>query len=158
MRGHLALYGNISIPRQFCFSCRRHAFVLNNIFQCCDKTVEGLEIRKIKRFSLPPAHRVGPSKKEQKRLLGLYGYKCAYCEQGFGWWVRYHSEKKKLRITWDHNIPWAFSQDNSKENFMPCCQFCNGWKNSFMFQTLIETKIYMMNKWEEEKRVPLEVK
>jgi len=151
MEQHLALYGNVRIPRAKCEKCHRWALVIDKRLQCCDSSVNHLTVREHKRISHPPNKRVRPSRKEAQRLRKIYNNCCAYCQQGFGWIVNYHTRRVRLRLTWDHHIPWDFTQDNNSSNFLPACQYCNSWKSNIMFYTLAEAKAYLITKWEHER-------
>lgn len=149
MRATLALYGNVQIPRGYCPRCKTWAFIIQGIRQCCDIKID-IEIIKRKRMSSHHEKRRTPRKRDRERLLKEFQDACAYCERSFNRFVRYHGELNRTRLTWDHSVPWIHSQDNRGQNFLPACQFCNGWKSSLIFKTLEEVKVYVAQKWEED--------
>ena len=147
----LSLYGNTKLLRGFCKRCRRWAIVLDGLKQCCDKPVD-VFVQKKRRMTPAELCRRLPPFRHRKRLLEVYDNRCAYCEQQLGAWVQYHERLLKLRLHWDHNTPWSYSQDNHYENFLPSCHVCNLWKSDRIFQTLDEVRVYVSQKWQEEHR------
>lgn len=148
MRQHLAFYGNVAIPRVYCPECRQWALVLRGLRQCCDTAVTA-NPTKLKRISPPDEVRRLPKHKQAERLLDLWDHRCAYCLRTFGTWTTLHGRLLKVRLNWDHCVPWAFSQNNEGSNFLPACATCNGWKGSLVFQTLDEVRLYVYGKWQE---------
>ena len=149
MRTVRSWYGNVQIPRIYCRKCQSWSFVLEGKRQCCNRPTE-TAIVKIKRMTNTEAIRRKPPKHLQEVLLLKFQECCAYCERGFGTWVHYHERPTKLRLEWDHQLPFAYLQSNPQENFLPACHVCNRWKSSLMFQTLEEVKVYVTTKWEKE--------
>jgi|SRR3990167_1459633 len=150
MRVVLGLYGNVKIPRVYCKQCKRWALVVGGKRQCCGRQIIVAPVT-AKRMSSPPVVRKQPKQAERKRLLELFQDACAYCEKTFDSWTAYHGRPKRVRLNWDHQVPWVYSQNNRKENFLPACRFCNSWKGSLIFRTIEEVKIYVHQKWEDDK-------
>jgi 5-methylcytosine-specific restriction endonuclease McrA len=73
-----------------------------------------------------------PSPGEQARILEQQARCCIYCDRPFG---------GDVRVTWDHFVPWSYSQRNEK--FVAACQRCNSKKSDKMFQTLEEARAYL---------------
>ncbi len=149
---HLAVYGNVQIPRAHCPSCSRTSggafqarrsgagLVVGGRFQCCGGQHRN-SIRQTKRMSEPI------------QLLEAFDYRCAYCERSFGLRVAIDGKSHRLVIHWDHAVPYAYSQDNRTENFLPVCQLCNRWKGALCFQTIDEVRLYVAQKWEQREAV-----
>lgn len=151
LKSHLALYGNTGLVRMYCKSCQRWAFVIDDALQCCMTLVE-TKPEKIVRESQPEAKRRIPSMKERTRILEAQNHRCLYCDVSLAGYVIYRSELKKVKLTWDHMTPYAYSLNNHHENFAATCQFCNAWKSSLVFKTVEEVRVYVALKWEEEGR------
>lgn len=147
MRSHIALYGNTHIPRQFCPTCRRWSFVIDGIRQCCDRPTEDAP-KRFRRISEPMSVRRYPSKSERERLLQEFGHCCAYCNRAFGTFFYTRNQRRRVKLAWDHCLPFMYSQNNKSTNFLPACYVCNGYKSDLVFQTLDEVKIYVQTKWE----------
>ena len=146
---HLALYGSIRIPRGRCSICKDMALFLDGISACCGAPLSA-EPNRTKRISSPENKRARPPLKDRERLLDLFDHSCVYCHQAFGTWVRTKKRGiRKLRLCWDHQVPWAYSQNNRAENFLPACQICNGWKSSLIFRDVEEVELYVAEKWRE---------
>lgn len=143
---HSALYGNTKLIRSYCKRCRRMAFVLDGLIQCCDTPVYRTAKRVI-RMTLATQVRKKPSKKQQDELLEQYRWSCAYCERAFGSYAKYGNEVRKIRINWDHKVPWIYNQNNHDENFLPACQCCNAWKSSKIFANIDEVRLFVHQKW-----------
>lgn len=150
LRKHVAIYGNLHMERTYCRGCRQYALVTDGEKLCCGKSTE-VKPSFVKRMSSPNQIRRRPSRVERERLLDEYNHSCAYCEQRFDSIVEYHKKQKLLRVEWDHQVPWIYNQDNRISNFLPTCQFCNGWKSDKMFRTIEEVMIYVQTKWEAER-------
>lgn len=149
---HLALYGSKGLYRGYCTRCERYALILDGYIQCCDDHVEiDGECSTQKRMSSPTDKRGTASAKFRKQQLQEQDYRCIYCEQAFGSIVLYKRKVTSLQVRWDHRLPFAYSQDNQNSNFVAACQYCNGWKSSLIFQTIEEVRIYVQQKWEEQK-------
>jgi len=52
-----------------------------------------------------------------------------------------------LRINFDHVVPFAYSQNNYRHNFVAACHICNSIKSSMMFNTLDEARAYIVATW-----------
>ena len=149
---HLALYGNVSIPRGYCTACERTALILNQEIQCCDAAVELPEQpSEFQRMSEPEQRRRLPSKEHRDLCLRMQNYRCRYCHQTFGWTVPYHGKEVRLKIHWDHCIPYSFAQDNADTNFVASCHVCNQWKRDKVFSTMEDIEDYVQAKWEKDR-------
>lgn len=154
--GHLAIYGNQKIPRVYCRHCLSYALVVENKLQCCGRTY-AWDIRGTKRMSSPEFKRRLPGKKEREVILQRQEDRCLYCEQQFGDYVIYHGNLRKLQIHWDHQVPFSYSQDNGGQNFVAACSFCNQWKHDCIFPTLDAARVFLSNKWENERSTKTDV-
>ena len=151
-KDHLAIYGNIKVPRSYCPRCLTWTLVISGVRQCCDSFYEP-EPKSYKRISSPHYVRKQPSRKVKKQLLEEFDYACTYCDRKFDSWTRYKGELKKIRLNWDHNLPWSYSQNNLPQNFLPACNFCNSWKSSKIFKSIEEVRIFVLNRWQENEMV-----
>ena len=58
----------------------------------------------------------------------------------------WREDKKKiifLKLNWDHFVPYSYSYNNKKVNFVAACHVCNGIKSNKMFDTVKEIKDYV---------------
>lgn len=150
-KSHMALYGNVAIPRAYCNSCKSMAMIISGEFGCCGKKLEDEISREAKRMSHPPGWREKPSRAEQARILSEQSNVCLYCEMRFGRSVWSAAGKEiVLRVEWDHLIPFSYAQNNKVGNFCAACHICNRLKGALMFQTLEEARIHVTQKWEEK--------
>lgn len=147
---HVALYGNVGILRGFCPYCKRTAFILDELWSCCDRPCGDIgRVTETKRESQPEQKRGKPSKKRQEEVLRLQNYRCLYCDQVFGSVITYKGKLRILKCVWDHQVPYTYNQDSRDGNFVAACQPCNSWKSGKLFQTVEEVQIYVQAKWEE---------
>ena len=151
---HLALYGNVQIPRAHCPPCGGTSLVVGGRFQCCGEQPQNNPVRQTKRMSGPVQRRRRPSAEKRRQMLEEFDYRCAYCERSFGSYVAIDGKSHCLVIHWDHAVPYAYSQDNRTENFLPACQLCNRWKGALCFQTIDEVRLYVAQKWEQRETLP----
>lgn len=144
---HLAYYGTRSIPRGKCPTCRTTAVVLENKFKCCGERVELGVISKLKRMSDVAVGRKVPTKARQIELLNEQDYRCFYCTRKFDSVVYRGSKAIKLKLHWDHQLPYAYSMSNRDSNFVAACHVCNGIKSSFVYRTIEEARIDITERW-----------
>lgn len=153
MKSHIAIYGTLKVRRMFCRSCKCWTIIAKDGKKiCCNKPYMG-EPKEFKRMIEAVRIRRGPSERVKKILFEKFDYSCCYCGRRFGSYVSFSGIFKKVKVNWDHKIPFSYSYNNAGENFLPACNFCNGWKSSKIFQTMEEAKLYVNNRWEETKAV-----
>ena len=149
-RDHLALYGNVTIPRAYCKDCGGFAFVIDGRLKCCNQVYE-FSPKRYRRMSEPEYSRKLPSLSSRRAVLREQQNYCFYCSQEFGKEVRVKGRLRVLRPVWDHLIPYSWQAKNSGHNFVAACQFCNAWKGAIMFDTVEGAQVYVFNKWKEAK-------
>jgi hypothetical protein len=141
---HKVFYGNISLLRVYCDACGQEALVVNGEKKCCGEPIDDFSFNKIKKEGDPYAGPRGsfrPKKKVQEEILTRQDHMCAYCDLPFGGNVQDHKRKKlvRLKVCWDHYIPWAYSQSH-RVDFVASCQICNGIKYSKVYNSMEEAK------------------
>lgn len=146
---HLALYGNLGLIRTWCGDCQCFALVINWEKQCCYNRIDDSQAAYMQRMSSPEQRRRLPPVNQRKEILQAQDHRCLYCERMFGSTVTRHHRKIRLKINWDHFVPYAYSQNNAAYNFAAACHVCNQLKSSLMFQTVHEAQIYLADKWRE---------
>lgn len=145
---HLALYGNVSLPRQFCERCKAYAFVIDGLIQCCDRDVE-LKLKRVRRMSNPEQRRKQPKKSARQAVIAAQGNLCLYCDLEFGSVVYRRGKPVKLKRHWDHVVPYSYSQNNCPENVVAACHVCNLIKSDLVFETLEQAKEHITSRrWE----------
>ena len=157
MKQHLALYGNTGITRGHCYKCGRYALVIGGELQCCGRLVKAVPST-LKRMSDPEGRRRRPAKEARREILESQDYRCLYCDASFDGYVFYGGQERRVRITWDHVVPYAHTANNHAVNFAASCQFCNSWKSSLIFKTVDEVRIYVATKWENERKAEGELR
>lgn len=154
---HLAIYGNIRVTRGYCSNCETYAFVSDGKLRCCERQY-GEEPKSQKRMSQAPWLRQRPSAKMQQSILNEQDYRCLYCFRRFGSVVYRNGKTVKLRIHWDHQVPWSYGQNNQPSNFAAACHVCNGIKWAHIFKSIEEIRIYVEAKWREKEYIDEEVR
>lgn len=125
------------------------AFVQDGLMACCDRAVF-VQPNSVKRMTMPEERRKGPSKHARRTKLAAQENKCLYCSRTFGSFVEVKGAVFKLRVAWDHMLPFAYSLNNVDANFAAACHVCNGWKSDHIFQTLEEAQAYLLERWSRE--------
>lgn len=148
-RTHIGLYGSVKLLRGYCPSCCSWAFVLDGMLQCCNRHSSEQPVKK-KRMIIGHGQRRRPHKEVQKRLLAQYQQCCAYCGRLFGLLIIREKRVMRLRLEWDHNEPFVYSQTNAENNWIPSCHLCNRWKSDKIFDDLDELKNYVADKWKDK--------
>jgi 5-methylcytosine-specific restriction endonuclease McrA len=147
-RPYVGLYGNTAIAKERCSDCDRFALVINGRLACCDRKAQSIP-EFLKRETCPGDEKRIPSPAAQREQLDRQGDRCMYCERQFGGYAFKGVRAMKLRVCWDHVVPFAFGQDNSDVNFVAACQICNGIKSTRLYPSLDSARIDIMQKREE---------
>lgn len=146
MRVHVAMYGNVSLGRAYCWGCRRWALVLDGLIACCNRPVYDRPT-KVKRMCEPEAARRRPSAAMARHILAEQGNSCLYCDRPFDSVVWYGGKVRTIKLRWDHMVPWNYGRDNRDCNFAAACQICNSIKSNRMFMTVEEVRAYVQKRW-----------
>ena len=142
------LYGRIAIPKGYCKDCDSQAFILDGKFQCCDAAATG-STTKVTRICDPIGRKIPPLA-DRESILETQHQACFYCGRYFGSVVSRQGKQITLRIEWDHLVPYSYQSNNTTKNFVAACRICNRLKSSFMFQTLQEAQVYLLQRWKEK--------
>lgn len=146
MKKHvMAVYGSVSLERGYCKDCGQMAIIKNGLLQCCDSPAEGLP-NKFERMSEPFFGRRTPTKSEKDRILNNQENKCFYCGVTFGSMRFRNGSPFTVKIEWDHQLPFIYSQNNRAENFVAACVVCNRIKSSHVFQTVEEAQVHLADR------------
>lgn len=147
IRSHpvMALYGNVAIERGICPNCRGTSFIKNGSTVCCDVPINN-EPKKFHREIESPQHRKTPPKIEKDRILEEQEYRCFYCSVLLESTRFRNGKPLMIRVNWDHQLPYAFSQNNTISNFVAACHVCNGIKSDRLFRTVDEAQLYLAQK------------
>lgn len=146
---HIAIFGNIKIPRAYCKECKCESFVLEGKFACCNKPFSE-KLTEYLRESIPPQFRRLPPLCLRKEQLAFQNHCCFYCERRIGFIVWRKDKHIKLKLHWDHFVPYSLTQDNRFNNFVASCHVCNGIKSNKIFMTTDEAKIYILERRKEK--------
>ncbi len=149
MRTYIGIYGNIQLPKGYCPRCKMSAFIIDGKLQCCAKP-SGSSPKRFKRESQPAHHRKPVPRKIKRELLKMQDHRCFYCEREFETCVYRGNKVFRLRIDWDHMVPFAYSQNNYPWNYVAACHVCNRLKSSLCFRSIDEAKVYLANRWKEK--------
>ena len=144
MKHFISLFGNVALERGFCPRCKSTALILDKQFACCGLSVES-KPKGFKRESEPEKHRHRPTKAEQLKILNEQDQACFYCGIQFGTF-RYRKGKRfAIKVSWDHKLPYSFTQNNHVHNFVAACSTCNSIKSDKIFRDLQEAQIYLQH-------------
>ena len=144
---HMAVFGNVAIPRANCPRCGDMALVIDGKMACCDAPFLAQPTAVHYETSYKP-FRQKPPAEVQEQLLSKYNNRCAYCDQAFGDLVRLHNGQHAfLRLSWDHFIPFIWTHDNSDANFLPSCHVCNSRKRDKVFNDLEAAREWLLETW-----------
>src|SRR2546421_4336947 len=146
---YIGLYGRVRLTKAWCEDCQGHFIVQDGALACCGRSVEA-NPEKYKRESQPEQKRKAPPEKEKKRQLEAQDYKCFYCQRTFESTVYRKGKAVKLKVNYDHMIPYALTQDNSAINFVAACHVCNGIKTDLCFRTVEDAQFHIQGRWKEK--------
>lgn len=141
-RAHQALYGNVTMQREWCPACDGYALVIDNLLSCCDRPLDpDRPVRvKVKRMCEASDRRKGPSAKQCEAILREQAGRCLYCAREFGLFVYRNGKRVQLKLEWDHLIPYSYSRSCADQEFCAACHVCNGLKSATVYQTLEEAR------------------
>jgi len=142
---HYAQYGNTMLKRIYCPKCKRYALVIGGEIQCCDTPIDEFKTHNVKIMCEARSKRQKPSFNEQKGILERQCNKCIYCGLEFGTLIWSEKSKKvvSLRKHFDHLVPYSYSFNNKKVNFVAACHICNGLKSNKMFENIEDVSHYV---------------
>ena len=142
---HYAIYGNTVLNRGYCPKCKGMSLIVDGILQCCDTEFKGEDTHQMKVMSEASHKRKRPPLNEQKEILARQDSKCLYCDIIFGTPL-WRTKTKKIVFTkccFDHFVPFSYSYNNKKVNFVAACHICNGIKSNKMFNTIQDVSDYV---------------
>jgi len=146
---YVGLYGKVRIIKAWCEDCQGYFIVQEGKLSCCDKPIDA-DPGRYKRESEPEQRRKAPPLKERQKQLEDQHYRCFYCSRSFDSTVYRNGKAVRLKVHYDHMIPYSLTQDNSVSNFVAACHVCNGIKTDFCFHTVEEAQIYIQGRWKEK--------
>jgi len=148
-KSYVGLYGNVAILKGYCAECACTSFVIDGLLQCCDSRFE-IDPTKYKRESTPEQRRRALPRKLKLEVLDSQGHRCFYCHRRFGSLILKGVRMIRLRIQFDHFVPYAHSQNNGEYNFVAACHVCNGLKTDHFFQTSEQAELFLFERWQEK--------
>jgi hypothetical protein len=125
-------------------------------FECCSVPFRrvGLKVIENRVSGGKNKFRRKPSGVAQKRILDGQDHRCLYCCRRIGSVVYKRGEYKgrafgvRLKLVWDHYVPYIYSLDSSDSNFVAACHICNGFKSDLMMDSLKDYRNHIADKWE----------
>ena len=155
---YYALIGNVALFQTTCPVCNEKAIVLDGETQCCNYPIKDTPER-YKVVSCARMKRRTPAQKERLEAIERQNGKCPYCEFPFSAiMIRRKGERKKVvipNVVMDHFVPYSYSYNNQKVNFVAACSICNGIKSNKIFHSLERAKEYVQKKRDEKGYEPL---
>jgi len=142
----IALYGNVALERAVCRECGGWSFVSEGLTVCCDEPVGEAAATKFRRMSQPEARRRLPPIEIRRAILTEQCHRCLYCGLVFGVSVQRGVRTVKVRLVWDHLVPYSLTQNNYAHNIVAACSLCNNIKGALVFQTIEEARDYVMRR------------
>jgi len=75
----------------------------------------------------------------RRKCLDKQENRCFYCKEEFDSIITRNGKPLKLKLVWDHMVPYSYFQTNPDNNFVAACHVCNSIKSNKMFNTVEET-------------------
>jgi hypothetical protein len=119
------------------------SLIIDGNHACCDTPYDG-EPSITKRMTLCDGARRKPSLARQRELLDEQCNQCLYCERVFGTFAHRNGKGHRLRVEWDHLVPFSFSTSCADREFAAACQICNGIKSATIFKSIEEARASIM--------------
>ena len=118
------------------------SFVLGGEVACCGVPPRDAP-ELYKRESNPAFRRRSPPLSKRRAQLEEQEGRCFYCEQTLSESVFRNGRAIKLKIEWDHQVPFSYTQNNSENNFVAACHVCNRIKSDRVFQTVEAARVFI---------------
>ena len=134
------------MQRAYCQECKTTALILDGLIQCCDSEYFK-EPKAYERMSNPEGTRRLPTRSARNEKLKRQENRCFYCDRLFGNHIFKNGKLHRLRVHWDHTVPFSYSQDNRADNFVAACNVCNLLKHDKLFTTAEEARAYLAEAW-----------
>ena len=132
----------------WCPRCKKFAFVIDGLFQCCDLDIDQLpDIEQTKRISEGRFRCDRIPLKLKKQILEKQDHKCIYCQKDLAGYITNSFTGKliKLKTHFDHFVCWNYSRDSSDYNMVASCHICNLLKSDKYFPDITSAAEFIMN-------------
>ncbi len=145
------LYRGFALKSVFCKECGYSCFTDGDLRGCCHRPIGKPDNDIIQVEISGKARRKRPKTDEAKRILEYQNHKCLYCGIPFDSYRTVFGKCEKVRLHWDHRIPFIYAQTNS--DFVASCSVCNGIKSARLFETLDEARAFILKRYEGKERI-----
>src|SRR5438552_13893451 len=145
------LYRGFALRSIFCKSCNCSAYILDGKKVCCNKPPGTWDKEVVKVEISARGHRKRPSWWQKREILEAQENKCLYCGVEFDTWQMVYGQCEKVKLHWDHRIPFDFLQAN--RDFVAACSRCNLIKSDKLYGTLAEIREYIRKAYEKKEGV-----
>lgn len=89
------------------------------------------------------------------KLIKKQKGRCIYCNIQFGDIISIKNGYRISKAILDHFIPFSFTQNNRKDNFVVSCQVCNSIKSNFHFSSIEKARKYIQDVRTRKGMVPI---
>jgi len=145
----LALYGNIGMLRDRCPKCRDTALIVDGKFVCCG-TETDVKPTRIKVEVYKRKTRTRWPTWLRRSIIARQRGSCVYCDREFDAFIVFRGRPRQLRVNIDHFVPWKWCKEETADNLYACCDICNAWKRTRIFESVSEVRKFVADKWEKE--------
>lgn len=134
------VYGNITIPTDYCYQCHARSFVFDDKIACCGspcppRPVQGFKIIADVVFKRHPI-----SAKLARKILDSQDYCCIYCSARFGSMRNFKGKNEIVKLHFDHLIPFVYGGNHTR--IVAACSRCNVHKSDKYFDNLADIQQY----------------
>jgi len=149
-KDHIKIFGNVVMVSAYCPECQDEALIAQGEYTCCGASYEEKKLDKIVRESEPVNKRKILGRKSREEILAQQNFCCFYCDRRFGKTVYRKGKPIALKINYDHQVPFAYGQNNSADNFVAACHICNAIKSSMLFDSIDKARLHILAAWAEK--------
>jgi len=144
------VYGNIVLYEIKCKLCKEKNLV-GDPYGCCPSCNKPFKEEKINKTEIiVGSKRMRPKKATKKRIKDEQDGHCYWCGRLFGEIYEKNNKIMRLRINYDHKIPFSFCKSNHEDNFVGACNVCNTFKSSMVFDDEKICRDYLLRKWDKD--------
>lgn len=148
-------YGATVLYKAHCPKCKIKSIfdMEDKTMNCCGNQITLMNNIKVVRHreSESPRERKYIPQKIKRKILWMQKNCCIICGYNFGKqkWFKHDGIFRPVLVNFDHFVPHSFLTYGVFDNLYAMCNICNQIKWSYMFNTIIEARKYIMSVREE---------
>ena len=97
---------------------------------------------------------VRPPQADRERILAIQENRCIYCNNEFDSFIERGDDLEPVVLSWDHFLPFAYTQSNEVSNLFAACRACNSIKGNLIYESIEDAvRAICKRRWEKGYRL-----